>query len=92
VFVLGPAGDNGSRRPIGLGELWMSGLLYAHRVSKLLDELVSELGLTVTLSDERATVSLSKSMGNIKMAADQTGTELIVRAEGEVTQVTFAKK
>jgi hypothetical protein len=70
----------------------MSGLLYAHRVSKLLDELVGELGLTVTLSDERAAVSLAKSMDNIKLAADATGVALTVRAEANATQVTFTKR
>jgi hypothetical protein len=80
-----------SRGP-GQGRLVMSGVLYTHRLSKLLDETVRELGLTVTLSDQTSTVKLAKSIEHLKMITAQLGIEMKIQPGVDFTSIQFSKK
>jgi hypothetical protein len=56
----------------------MPRILYAGRVAKVLDELVRDLGLTVTLDDQKAEVELGSSLENLKVAAGSMGIDVSV--------------
>jgi hypothetical protein len=70
----------------------MSRILYAHRLSKVLDEMVIDLGLTVVLSDQNAEVDLAKSIESIKMAIGGMDIEMKVQSNAGHTIVQFYKK
>jgi hypothetical protein len=69
----------------------MSGVFYAHRLSKILDETVRDLGLTLTISDQGGRVELKTNIENYKMVAAQLGVTMKVEAVGDRTQITFRK-
>lgn len=69
----------------------MSGVLYAHRLSKILDETVRELGLTVTMSDQNGRVDLSTSIENYKLVATQLGITMQVQPAADHTVIVFRK-
>jgi hypothetical protein len=51
----------------------MGTVLYIHRMSKLIDEMVKELGLTLTLSDETSGIKLTDHLENMKQMALNLG-------------------
>jgi hypothetical protein len=51
----------------------MGTILYIHRLSKLIDEMVKDLGLTVTISDEQTDVRLSDHIVNIEALGRNLG-------------------
>jgi hypothetical protein len=71
---------------------WMARILYAHRFAKHLDEIVRDLGLTMTLSDGGADVDLAKNLDNVKVAATSLGLDVKVETVGSETRVTFKRK
>lgn len=54
----------------------MGSVFYIHRVSKLIDEMVRDLGLTLTLSDERSPVKLGPHLDNMKNLAQGLGVRM----------------
>jgi hypothetical protein len=70
----------------------MSRILYAHRLSKLLDETVIDLGLTVVLSDHNAQIDLAKNVDIIKMAIGSMDIDMKVQTTPEHTVVQFTRR
>jgi hypothetical protein len=71
----------------------MGTIFYIHRLSKLIDEIVKDLGLTLTLSDESGDVKLAPQLENIKQLASQLGVKVAhqVQSNGSLV-VTFSRK
>ncbi|MBX9925772.1 MAG: hypothetical protein K2Y05_05395, partial [Hyphomicrobiaceae bacterium] len=70
----------------------MGSVFYIHRVSKLLDEMVRDLGLTVTLSDAKTDVKLAPQVENLKAMATALGVRVEVGQQGTATIVVFSPK
>ncbi len=70
----------------------MGSVFYIHRVSKLLDEMVRDLGLSVTLSDAKTDVKLAPHVENLKAMATGMGVRVEVGQQGTATVVVFSPK
>ena len=70
----------------------MGSVFYIHRVSKLLDEMVRDLGLTVTLSDAKTDVKLAPHVENLKAMGTALGVRVEVGQQGAATIVVFSPK
>ena len=71
----------------------MGTVFYIHRVSKLIDEMVRDLGLTLTLSDEKSDVKLAPHVENMRNLANSVGVRLDMSEQPNgVTVVTFRRK
>jgi hypothetical protein len=63
----------------------MGTVLYIHRLSKVIDEMVKELGLTVTLSDDSAKdVKLSDHIQNMEQLAANLGVVHQIQPNGKL--------
>jgi hypothetical protein len=51
----------------------MGNIFYIHRLSKLIDEMVKDLGLTLTLADDMTDIKLSDHILNIEQLARSLG-------------------
>jgi hypothetical protein len=71
----------------------MGTVFYIHRLSKLIDEMVKDLGLTLTISDENADVKLASQIPNIQALAASLGVKAQPQQlpNGNVT-VVFTRK
>lgn len=70
----------------------MGSVFYIHRVSKLIDEMVRDLGMSVTLSDARTDVKLAPHVENLKALATGLGVRIEVGQQGPATIVVFSPK
>jgi hypothetical protein len=70
----------------------MSDILYAHRISKLIEEFVIGAGLTVHVSDEKSTAKLKPLMPAIKQIAQSLNVELSDSTESGATLISFRRK
>jgi hypothetical protein len=71
----------------------MGTILYVHRLSKMIDEVVKDMGLTLTLSDESGDVKLAPQLENIKQLANSLGVKMLhqVQPSGSLV-ITFTRK
>jgi hypothetical protein len=71
----------------------MGTVFYIHRLSKLIDEMVRDLGLTLTLSDEKSDVKLAPHIDNMRHLANGLGIKMdhAQQPNGVIT-VTFSRK
>jgi hypothetical protein len=71
----------------------MGTIFYVHRLSKMIDEIVKDLGLTLTLSDESGDVKLAPQLENMKQLAGSLGVKMLhqVQPNGSIV-VTFTRK
>jgi hypothetical protein len=71
----------------------MGTIFYVHRLSKMIDEIVKDLGLTLTLSDEAGDVKLAPQLENMKQLAASIGVKMLhqVQPNGSLV-VTFSRK
>lgn len=51
----------------------MGNIFYIHRMSKLIDEMVKDLGLTLTLADDMTDIKLSDHLLNMEQLARSLG-------------------
>jgi hypothetical protein len=71
----------------------MGTIFYVHRLSKMIDEIVRELGLTLTLSDETGDVKLAPQLENMKQLAAVLGVKMRHQAQADGSLVvTFTRK
>lgn len=71
----------------------MGTIFYIHRLSKLIDETVRDLGLTLTLSDETGDVKLAPHLENMKQLALGLGVKMSSSAQPNgVMTVIFSRK
>ena len=67
----------------------MQPVMYSHRLKSVLQHTVRELGLTVSLTDENATVSLAENEAMIRETAGMLGIQLSVEHGENGTYMTF---
>lgn len=70
----------------------MGGILYVHRLAKILDETVRDLGLTVVLTDKTSSVDLSQNVEALKIVAQQLGIDMKVQPGPDFTTIQFQPK
>ncbi len=70
----------------------MGSVFYIHRVSKLIDEMVRDLGMAVTISDAKTTVKLGPHVENLKALATGLGVRIEVGQQAGATVVVFSPK
>jgi hypothetical protein len=71
----------------------MGTVFYIHRLSKMIDEIVRDLGLTLAISDEKGDIKLTPHLDNIKAMAGSLGVRADVsqQANGAIA-VVFSRK
>ena len=67
----------------------MQPVMYSHRLKTALQHTVRELGLTMSLADENAPVSLAENEAMIRETAAMLGIQLSVEHGANGTYVTF---
>lgn len=70
----------------------MERVLYSHRLKALLQQTVVENGLTMTLSDSAAEVSLASHERMISEVAQSIHVKVEVIKQGNSTSVVFTRK
>ncbi|MEO1207515.1 MAG: hypothetical protein AAFV45_14405 [Pseudomonadota bacterium] len=69
----------------------MAGVFYTHRLLKMLDELVVDAGLTVTISDAGTSVNLAQQYQMIEPALKAKGITVAVQQLDGATMMTFSR-
>lgn len=64
-------------------------ILYAHRLQGIVRQVVLDLGLTLTLTDETSKISLKDNEQLFRDLATSMGVAMDMRAEGDGVAVTF---
>jgi hypothetical protein len=67
----------------------MQNVMYSHRLKGVLQHTVRELGLTVSLTDENADVSLAYNEAMIRETAALLGIQLSIEHGANGTFITF---
>ena len=67
----------------------MQATLYSHRLKAVLQHTVVELGLTLSIDDETAEVSLSDNEVTIRETASLLGIQIIIQKAENATTVSF---
>lgn len=67
----------------------MQPVMYSHRLKTVLQHTVRELGLTLSLSDEKSGLSLSDNEAMIRETAMLLGIQVHFESGDEGTYVTF---
>lgn len=67
----------------------MQPVMYSHRLKTVLQHTVRELGLTLSLSDEKTDLSLSENEAMIRETAALLGIQVHIEQSAEGTYVTF---
>jgi hypothetical protein len=70
----------------------MSRVLYVHRISKMLEELVRDLGMTVVLSDRTTQINLGVYADTLVGIANDLGIKASKRTDDGKTTIEFAPK
>ncbi|MEO1280538.1 MAG: hypothetical protein AAFV69_02260 [Pseudomonadota bacterium] len=70
----------------------MAGVFYTHRLLKMLDELVVDAGLTVTISDAGTDVDLSQQHAMIEHSLKAKGVSVAVQPMDGATMMTFSRR
>jgi hypothetical protein len=70
----------------------MPRVVYVHRISKVLDEIVRDLGLTMTITDQNSDVDLAKSLDNVKVATEAIGLKIQIEPlPNGKSRITFSR-
>ncbi|SDW64983.1 hypothetical protein [Litoreibacter albidus] len=67
----------------------MQATVYAHRIKAVLQHSVVELGLTLSIDDESAQVSLSQNEATLRDVAKTLGIQIDIQKSTNATTVTF---
>lgn len=69
----------------------MQATLYSHRLKTVLQHTVIDLGLTLSIDDETAHVSLAKNEATLRETAKALGIQIDIQKSTNATTVTFYK-
>lgn len=70
----------------------MQPIVYSHRIQSVLQHVVKELGLTLTLSDGDCEISLANNQEMLRNLADMMEVEFVANTDREISIFTFRNK
>ena len=69
----------------------MNGILYSHRLKSVLQQMVADLGLTLSFDDSRTDLALAENEAMLRETAQLLGVNIHIESHDSGTTVTFYK-